>query len=94
MSRTTRWWFKPHVQWRFCLRPEDCILIDHDRKEGDPVISLYVPVWKQWNPRYYRHELKILRVKLHKQTRRGNKVRLQKGWDYEPEVKTNGWMTH
>ena len=80
MSRTTRWWQKPQTQFRLKLRPTDS--------------EFNEPIHKQHNPRYYRHEDKILRVKLHRQTRRGNKIRLQKGLDYEPETKTNGWLTH
>lgn len=94
MTNTSRWWFKPHIQFRLKLREQDSVLVDHDRKPGDPVINFYIPVWKQWNPRYYRHERKIMRVKLHRRTRRGNKMRLQKGWDIEPEIKTNGWESH
>lgn len=50
--------------------------------------------WKQINPYYFRHERKIVRVKIHRQTRRNNRVRLQKGWDVELEQKTNGWVSY
>lgn len=80
MSHTTRWWHKPHIQFRLKLR--------HTDSEFNESIH------KQHNPRYYRHERKILRINLHRQTRHKNKIRLQKGLDFEPEVKTNGWLTH
>ena len=80
MSKTTRWWQKPHTQFRMRWRPEDSKLND--------------PVWKQWNPRHCRHERKIMRVRLHRNTRRENKIRLKKGRDIEPETRTCGWLTH
>lgn len=46
------------------------------------------------NPHYFKHELKIVRIKIHRSLRRKNKVNLQKGYDIEPEQKTNGWITH
>ena len=49
---------------------------------------------KDINPFYFRHELKFLRVKMHRALRRGNKIRLIKGWEIESEEKTNGWLTH
>lgn len=52
------------------------------------------PVWKNINPFYFRHDLKIVRIKLHRASRRNNKVLLQKGKDIELEIKTNGWETH
>lgn len=57
-------------------------------------LSDLTPVWKNINPFYFRHELKIIRVKLHRASRKNNKVLLQKGRDIEPEIKTNGWETH
>lgn len=56
-------------------------------------ISIIHP-WKQINPYYFKHELRIIRIKIHRQVRRNNKIRLQKGWDIELEQKTNGWITH
>ena len=53
--------------------------------------------WKEWstvNPFYFRHDRAILRAKMHRALRRLNKIKLQKGRDVEPLVKTNGWMTH
>lgn len=50
--------------------------------------------WKQINPYCFRHERRIIRVKIHRQTRRNNRIRLQKGWDIELEQKTNGWITY
>lgn len=50
--------------------------------------------WKPTNPYWFRHELRKIRVKIHRQFRRNNKIRLQKGWDIEMEPKTNGWVTN
>lgn len=50
--------------------------------------------WEQTNPYWFRHELKKIRIKIHRQVRRDNKVRLQKGWDIEMEQRTNGWITN
>ena len=57
------------------------------------MLSTFNP-WKQINPYYFRHERKIIRVKIHRQTRRNNRIRLQKGWDIELEQKTNGWVSY
>jgi len=46
------------------------------------------------NPFYWKHELKFIRVKLHRQFRHMNRQNIKKGLDYEKEPKTNGWMTH
>lgn len=50
--------------------------------------------WKNINPFYFKHEFKLIRVKIHRAVRRRNKVNLLKGFDIEPEQKTNGWNTH
>lgn len=56
-------------------------------------VSMIHP-WKQINPYYFRHERKIIRIKIHRQMRRNNKIRLQKGLDIELERKTNGWVSY
>lgn len=55
---------------------------------------MYMHPYKEINPFFFRHEYKLIRVKIHRATRRNNKIKLQRGWDIEPEIKTNGWMTH
>lgn len=57
-------------------------------------IASMIHPWKQFNPYWFKHELKFIRVKIHRQARRNNKIRLQKGWDIELEQKTNGWITN
>ena len=56
--------------------------------------KLAIHPWKQWNPFYFRHDRKEARVKHHRESRHANRIRLKKGLDYEPEQKTNGWLTH
>jgi len=46
------------------------------------------------NPFYFRHDYKLVRIKIHRSVRRLNKIRLQKGREVEEETKTNGWETH
>lgn len=53
-----------------------------------------IPIWKEVNPFYYKHEYKLVRVKIHRALRRNNKIKIQKGFDVEVEQKTNGWITH
>jgi len=50
--------------------------------------------WRDTNPYYFRHELKEVRVELHRESRHANRIRVRKGQDIEPEIKTNGWNTH
>ena len=57
-------------------------------------LSLHTSLYVNINPFYFRHEHKLLRVKIHRASRRNNKIRLQKGFEIESERKTNGWMTH
>lgn len=52
------------------------------------------PLYTSINPFYFRHEYKMIRVKIHRALRRNNKIRLQKGFEIESERKTNGWITH
>mgnify|MGYP006959932308 CR=1 FL=1 len=90
-KRTTRWWQKPHNRFRMNL--------DNENDFKCPICGLIHcpwsdPIWKEVNPRFYRHEKKFLRVIHHRNSRRNNKLRLKKGWEIEPEVRTNGWLTH
>lgn len=54
----------------------------------------WIHSWKYINPFWFRHELKTIRVKLHRKSRHANRIRLKKGLDIEPELRTNGWETH
>ena len=55
---------------------------------------MYMHPYKEINPFFFKHELKLIRVKMHRALRRSNKVRLIKGLEIETEEKTNGWLTH
>ena len=89
MSRTHRWWNKPQTRFRMKLDVGNkCPFCDNEDHRWQ------TPVWKEVNPFYYRHERKPIRVKIHRQTRANNKSNLRRGLDYEPEVRTNGWLTH
>jgi hypothetical protein len=61
----------------------------HEKRSGG-----CTPLYASINPFYFRHEYKLIRVKIHRALRRNNKIRLQKGFEIEPEQKTNGWITH
>lgn len=50
--------------------------------------------WKSFNPYWFRHELKVIRTEIHRKYRHLNRIRIKKGMDYEPEILTNGWLTH
>ena len=89
MTRTTRWFHKPKNRFRMKL---DAGVICH--VSGLIHYEWNTPIWKEPNPFYYKHERKIIRVKIHRENRRGNKVRLQKDREIEPEIRTWGWLTH
>ena len=89
MGKTKRWWNKPHNRFRMDLdKGTKCPFCD------DYAHRCLIPLWKERNPLNYKHERKILRVKLHRKTRVKNKNLIRKGWDYEVESKTNGWLSH
>ena len=89
MSNTTRWFHKPKNRFRMNLDfVERCPFC------GSFYYEWNTPMWKEPNPFYYKHERKIIRVKIHRENRRGNKVRLQKDREIEPEIRTWGWLTH
>jgi len=46
------------------------------------------------NPYWYRHELKYVRIKLHRRYRHRNRITLRKGVDIESEPRTTGWETY
>ena len=79
MSRTKRWWNYPNKTRKL---------------KGRHLELLEEYGYGSFNPFYYKHELKIIRVKIHRAIRQLNRVNLQKGREIEPETKTCGWMTH
>lgn len=56
-------------------------------------IKNFAQKWNE-NPFWFKHELKKIRVNLHRQFRHMNKQNLKKGLDYEKESRTNGWETY
>lgn len=56
--------------------------------------ALFANICRNVNPYWLRHECKQLRVKLHRRSRRNNKIMLQKDIDIEIEMKTRGWETY
>ena len=57
-------------------------------------IRWYHILGKFYNPQWFRHELKCIRIKLHQRFRHKNKVTIKKGLDIELEPKTRGWETY
>lgn len=100
MSRTTRWWQKPHMVKRYrldepwyCRYIHSCLNYHNDACEGC-FYYVFIPLYKEDNPYGYRHERKVLRVRHHRKYRVNNKIRLKKHLDFEPETRTNGWLTY
>ena len=79
MSRTKRWWNHSNK-----TRKLKAYHLEQLEDDG----------YGAFNPFYGKHELKIIRVKIHRAVRRLNKVNLQKGREIEPETKTCGWMIY
>jgi len=46
------------------------------------------------NPFYYQHEIKEVRIYLHRQFRHMNRLNVKRGIEPEKEIKTGGWLTH
>lgn len=92
MSKTKRWWDKPHN--RFRLKLDDVFSCSNQCTRKFDNRRDIVRTWKQLNPFYYRHEDKFIRVKIHRALRRINKVNLMNGFEIEYEQKTNGWLTY
>lgn len=49
---------------------------------------------KFYNTYWFKHELKSIRIKLHRKFRHKNKLNIKRGLDTEVESKTNGWKTY
>jgi len=49
---------------------------------------------RSYNPQWFRHELKCIRIKLHRRFRHKNKVNIKKGLEIESEPRTTGWETY
>ena len=56
--------------------------------------AYFINICRGVNPYWFRHDYKQLRAKLHRRSRRNNKIMLQKGIDIEIEMKTRGWETY
>lgn len=48
----------------------------------------------EYNPYHMKHELKEIRIQIHRAIRHLNKVRIKKGVDIEAESKTCGWVSY
>jgi len=58
-------------------------------------IRWYNKLDKWYNPYYFKHELKAVRVKIHRTIRHLNRQNIHCGlFDIEKEVKTNGWISY
>ncbi len=57
-------------------------------------IRWYHKLGKYYNLYWFRHELKCIRIELHRKFRHRNKVAVKKGLDVESEPKTTGWETY
>lgn len=47
-----------------------------------------------YNPYWHRHELKDVRIALHRRYRHRNKIAIKNGIDIELERRTTGWVTY
>lgn len=58
-------------------------------------IRWYNKLDKWYNPYWYKHELKAIRVKIHRAIRHLNRQKIHCGlFEVEKETKTNGWISY
>lgn len=57
-------------------------------------IRWYHMLGRFYNPYWFRHELRHIRIKLHRKFRYRNKVAIKRGLDIEFESRTRGWETY
>ncbi len=66
----------------------------YQKKENIIKFQLYyTDVWKLINPFFYSKECKAARIELRRKLRHRNNIRIAKGMDILPEIRTCGWNT-
>jgi len=81
MSRTIRWWHRK---------------VNLVRLSNRRVIFMneWVNPWDNVNPYWFKHETKFIRIELRRKQRHRNKIRIRKGMDILPELRTCGWESN
>lgn len=66
----------------------------YQKKENIIRLQLYyADVWKLLNPYRFSKDCKAARVELQRKLRHRNKIRVDKGMDILPYIRTEGWGT-